>query len=105
MRALSFENITSGFRKCGIFPLNSTAVCTDSLKPAEVFSTTEVEGPSSDEECPEKFMIEAEFKLMERKSREEMKKKKRNTIGKIVLERSNRRQCATTSERTSNTSK
>jgi len=40
-KALSSENLVSGFRKTGIFPLNSTVIDATVLMPAEIFQTEE----------------------------------------------------------------
>lgn len=42
-RAFSYENIAAGFRKSGIFPLNSEIFCEEDFLPARVFESSNIE--------------------------------------------------------------
>ena len=51
-RALSFDNIASGFRQTGIWPLNSEVFSDDDLLVATVFSNNTVVHPHTDDGAP-----------------------------------------------------
>ncbi|XP_045178154.2 uncharacterized protein LOC123538252 [Mercenaria mercenaria] len=95
-KAVSPENLQSGFRKTGIYPLDKAAIPQDKLLPADVYQesaecsqaseASTVEGGievNKDEGCSV-FMKEKEKELKRKKSETEKQRKTRKTMSKIV---------------------
>lgn len=97
LKALSPENIQSGFRRAGIYPLNADAVPNEYMKPAEIFveqnessqdSQETIKGGvfvqdlSSEFDHAVDYLKEKEKSL--RKVKSGKKKTERNTMSKIV---------------------